>query len=193
MQQVLGYSALKTGLAYVPLALMVAASAGIASTLVTRIAAKPVLITGLTLTTTGLLLMSRLPIHAAYVTRLLPAFLILGAGLGMSFVPVQIAAFVGVQQHESGLAAGLINTSQEAGGALGVAALSTVVFSRVNHVLAGAHGNPNATPLALASGFHRGFFIGACLSVLALILSTTLLPRMRADQEELPVVEAAAA
>jgi EmrB/QacA subfamily drug resistance transporter len=193
MQQVLGYSALKTGLAYVPLALMVAASAGIASTLVTRIAAKPVLITGLTLTTTGLLLMSRLPIHAAYVTRLLPAFLILGAGLGMSFVPVQIAAFVGVQQHESGLAAGLINTSQEAGGALGVAALSTVVFSRVNHVLAGAHGNPNATPLALASGFHRGFFIGACLSVLALILSTTLLPRMRADQEELPVIEAAAA
>jgi EmrB/QacA subfamily drug resistance transporter len=195
MQQVLGYSALKTGLAYVPLALTVAASAGIASVLVTKIAAKPVLMAGLTLTTTGLLLLSRLPIHSGYPADLLPAFLIVGAGLGMCFVPVQIAAFVGVQEHESGLAAGLINTSQEAGGALGVAALSTVVFTRVAHVMAAAHGNPAATPLALASGFHRGFFIGACLSALALILSTTLLPSMRAvrQQQEEPSIEAAAA
>jgi EmrB/QacA subfamily drug resistance transporter len=195
MQQVLGYSALKTGLAYVPLALTVAASAAVASVLVTKVAPKPVLVAGLTLTTTGLLLLSRLPLHSSYAVDLLPAFLIVGAGLGFTFVPVQIAAFVGVQEHESGLAAGLINTSQEAGGALGVAALSTVVFTRVNHLLAAAHGNPSAAPVALASGFHRGFFIGACLAGLALLLSTGLLPSMKsapAEQEE-PAIEAAAA
>jgi EmrB/QacA subfamily drug resistance transporter len=193
MQQVLHYSAMKTGLAYVPLALTVAASAAVASVLVTRIAAKPVLMAGLTLTTTGLLLLSRLPVHGSYPVDLLPAFLIVGAGLGMTFVPVQIAAFVGVREHESGLAAGLINTSQEAGGALGVAALSTVVFTRVNHVMAAAHGNPASTPLALASGFHRGFFIGACLSGLALLLSTVLLPSMRAVPADEPVIETEAA
>jgi hypothetical protein len=111
----------------------------------------------------------------------------------MTFVPVQIAAFVGVREHESGLAAGLINTSQEAGGALGVAALSTVVFTRVNHVMAAAHGNPASTPIALASGFHRGFFIGACLSGLALLLSTVLLPSMRAVPAAEPVIETEAA
>jgi MFS family permease len=165
----------------------------VASVLVTRIAAKPVLMAGLTLTTTGLLLLSRLPVHGSYPVDLLPAFLIVGAGLGMTFVPVQIAAFVGVREHESGLAAGLINTSQEAGGALGVAALSTVVFTRVNHVMAAAHGNPASTPLALASGFHRGFFIGACLSGLALLLSTVLLPSMRAVPADEPVIETEAA
>jgi EmrB/QacA subfamily drug resistance transporter len=189
MQQVLHYSAMKTGLAYVPLALTVAVSAGIASTLVSRVAAKPVLMTGLALTTGGLLLMSRVPIRGGYPADLLPAFLIVGAGLGMSFVPIQIAAFVGIREHESGLAAGLINTSQEAGGALGVAALSTVAFTQVAHVMAAHHGNPAATPLALSSGFHRAFFIGACLSAVALILSTALLPWMPAARPEMATEE----
>ena len=191
MQQVLGYSALKTGLAYVPLALAVVASATVASALVTKLAAKPVLMFGLSLTTVGLLLMARLPVHASYLGDLLPAYLIVGTGLGMSMVPVQICCFVGVQEHESGLAAGLINTSQEAGGALGVAALSTVAFTAVAHRLAAAHGNPAIRPLALASGFHRAFFIGACLSALALILSTALLPVLRStprpDEAAVPV------
>jgi hypothetical protein len=98
-------------------------------------------------------------------------------------VPIQIAAFVGVREQEAGLAAGLINTSQEAGGALGVAALSTVAFTAVAHRLAAAHGNPAVRPLALASGFHRGFFIGALLSALALIIATLLLPRLPVDSD----------
>jgi predicted MFS family arabinose efflux permease len=191
MQQVLGYSALKTGLAYVPLALAVAASATVASVLVTKIAAKPVLMFGMSLTTVGLILLARLPVHASYLADLLPAYLIVGTGLGMSMVPVQICCFVGVQEHESGVVAGLINTSQEAGGALGVAALSTVAFTAVAHRLAAAHGNPAIRPLALASGFHRAFFIGACLSALALILSTALLPVLRStprpDEAAVPV------
>jgi hypothetical protein len=87
----------------------------------------------------------------------------------------------------------LINTSQEAGGALGVAALSTVAFTRVAHAMAAAHGNPSATAGALASGFHRGFFIGACLSGVGIILSAALLPWIRAVQNDVPEVEALAA
>jgi predicted MFS family arabinose efflux permease len=191
MQQVLHYSALKTGLAYVPLALTVAAAAGIASNLVSKVAAKPVLVVGLVLTTGGLLLLSRLPVHGGYVADILPAFLIVGAGLGACFVPIQVAAFVGIQEHESGLAAGLVNTSQEAGGALGVAALSTVAFTQVAHVMAAHHGNASAASLALSSGFHRAFFIGACLSGLALVFSLVLLPSLTAGREM--AVEAAPA
>ena len=191
MQQVLDYSALETGLAYLPLAIVVSVGAGVASGLVTKVAAKPVLVTGLVLSATGLLMLSQVPTDADYVKHLLPAFLVVGAGLGSSFVPLQIAAFVGVKEHESGLAAGLINTSQETGGALGVAIVSTIAFTRIDDLMAKAGGNPAALIPAQASGFHQAFFVGACFAVASLALAVALLPWMGAEQRAEAVPAAA--
>ncbi|MBM9503297.1 MFS transporter [Streptomyces sp. KK5PA1] len=180
MQQVLGYDALKTGLAYVPLALAVAVGAGTASGLITKVPGKPVLIAGLALAAGGLLLLAGLPQDAGYPAEVLPPFLLVGVGLGMSFVPLQVAAAFGVPAGESGLAAGLINTSQEAGGALGVAVISTVAFTRVDHRMAGAAGDPaEALRAAQASGFHQAFFLAACFTLAAAVLAVALLPALR--------------
>jgi EmrB/QacA subfamily drug resistance transporter len=190
MQQVLHYSPIKAGLSYVPLALIVAVGAGISSKLVTKVAAKPVLVAGLLLTATGLLMLWRLPIHASYLTDVLPPFLIAGIGLGMSFVPLQIAAFAGVGKSDSGLAAGLINTSQEAGGALGVAVAATIAFSRVPELTAWAHGDPVRILAARASVFHEAFLIGACFALTGVVIAL-LLPMLRASEQ--PDAEAVAA
>jgi EmrB/QacA subfamily drug resistance transporter len=170
MQQVLGYDALRTGLAYVPLAVAVAVGAGAASGLIAKAPAKAVLAAGLALGAGGLLLLARLPVDAGYAGRVLPAFLIVGVGLGMAFVPLQIAAAFGVDARESGLAAGLINTSQEAGGALGLAVTSTLAFSGVHR---------DALPAARAAGFHHAFFAAACLAAGALVLAVVFLPAVR--------------
>jgi predicted MFS family arabinose efflux permease len=113
MQQVLGYSPIRTGLAYLPIAVIVSVGAGVSQGLVRKVAAKPVLIVGLVLAALGMVLMWRLPVHATYPADILPAFLVGGLGLGMAFVPIQVAAFAGVDNASSGLAAGLITTSQE--------------------------------------------------------------------------------
>lgn len=173
MQQVLGYDALHTGLAYAPLALAVVVGAGLASGLVAKVPATPVLAVGLALATAGLLLLARLPVSAGYATGLLPPFLMVGVGLGMSFVPLQIAAATGVPDQLAGTAAGLINTSQEAGGAVGVAVTSTVAFTRI------AHAHATTLPAARAAGFHAAFTVGACFALAALLLSAILLPRTR--------------
>jgi EmrB/QacA subfamily drug resistance transporter len=182
MQQVMGYSPLRTGLAYVPLAVVVSVGAGVASNLVTRLAARPVLVAGLVLSAGGLLLLWHLPEHASYVRDVLPAFLVAGVGLGMSFVPLQVAAFAGVERERSGLAAGLINTSQEAGGALGVAVAATIAFSRIPALSRAAHGDPALVLAARASVFQEAFLIGACFAVAAVFLALLLLPSMRASE-----------
>jgi EmrB/QacA subfamily drug resistance transporter len=179
MQQVLGYDALRTGLAYIPLAVAVTVGAGVASGMVARLPAKPVLMAGLALGAGGLLLLARLPVDAGYAADVLPPFLMVGVGLGMSFVPLQIAAAFGVDERESGTAAGLINTSQEAGGALGMAVISTVAFTRIGHLMSGSSGSGAALRAARASGFHQAFFLGACFALASLALAAVLLPLMR--------------
>ncbi|MEV0409173.1 MFS transporter [Actinoallomurus sp. NPDC050550] len=181
MQQVLDYSPIRTGLAYVPLAIIVSAGAGISSKLVTKMAAKPVLITGIVITVAGMLMLWRLPVHGGYVSDVLPAFLLAGLGLGMSFVPLQVAAFAGVRKTESGLAAGLINTSQEAGGALGVAIAATIVFSRVPALTKAAHGDPPLVLAARASVFHEAFLIAACFATVGVLVALSL-PKLRAPE-----------
>jgi EmrB/QacA subfamily drug resistance transporter len=178
MQQVLNYSPVTTGLAYIPIALVVSVGAGISQGLVSKVAAKPVLIAGLLLAAVGMLLLWRVPVDASYATDILPAFLIGGLGLGMAFVPIQVAAFTGVQKADAGLAAGLINTSQEAGGALGVAVAATIAFSRVPELVAWAGNDQGRILEARASVFHEAFLIGAGLAVLAVLVALTL-PRMR--------------
>jgi EmrB/QacA subfamily drug resistance transporter len=189
MQQVLDYSPVRTGLAYLPLAIIVAVGAGVASKLVTRVAAKPVLLAGLVLVISGMLLLWRLPSDAGYLGDVLPAFLLVGLGLGMSFVPMQVAAFGGVSQAESGgLAAGLINTSQEAGGALGLAVVATIAFSRIPGLVAWAGADPVRVRAARMSIFHEAFLIGAGFAVAALAITLVLLPVLRtAEQTTVPV------
>ncbi|MGX6602133.1 MFS transporter [Micromonosporaceae bacterium Da 78-11] len=187
MQQVLDYSPIRAGLSYVPLAIIVSVGAGVASNLVTKVAAKPVLIAGLTLATVGMLLLWRLPTDASYLTRVLPAFLTVGLGLGLTFVPVQVIAFAGVPKAQSGLAAGLINTSQEAGGALGLAVAATIAFSQVHKLERWAGTNPALIDVARATVFHRAFLVGACFAA-AGILVALLLPKMKApDTPPTPV------
>jgi EmrB/QacA subfamily drug resistance transporter len=182
MQQVLGYDPLRTGLAYVPIAAIVAVGAGIASNAVTRAPARALLALGLLLVAGGLALMTLLPADASYPARILPAFLMVGLGMGLSFVPLQIAAQATVPAEHVGLAAGLINTSQEAGGALGVAVAATFAFRRVVTLTGAAHGSPHLIQAARTTVFHDGFAAAAAFAVVALLISVILLPRIpRAD------------
>ena len=121
MQQVLGYSPMKTGVAYLAVAGTAIVWSAVAAQLVTRVGVKPVLVVGMAALTVGLLYFTQVSVDGSYVSDLLPGFLIIGVGIGFSFVPISIAALAGVQPAEAGLASGLINTSQQIGGALGIA------------------------------------------------------------------------
>jgi EmrB/QacA subfamily drug resistance transporter len=193
MQQVYGYSPLKAGFAYVPLAIAVVAGAGIASGLITKTAARPILIAGLAITVAGLLLLRRAPADGSYVVDLLPAFLLLGLGCGLCYVTLQIAAFVGVGSDEAGVGAGLINTSQEAGGALGLAVIATVAYSGIASALAAAGGDPVLIRDAHAAATHDAFLAAAGFGVVALLLAVFLMPRRRASTsaEAAPAPQAA--
>jgi EmrB/QacA subfamily drug resistance transporter len=174
MQQVLGYSALKAGLSYLPLALAIIASAGAASVLVTKLGFKPVLIAGMALVAIALLWLAQVPADGSYVSDLLGPMVIAAVGLGFAFVPVTIAAVSNISADDSGLASGLINTSQQVGGALGLAILGTIASSRTNDLIAGAHGDPNALPNALTEGFQRAFLAGAGFAVVGIIMTLVL-------------------
>src|SRR3954466_5440162 len=137
LQQVLGYNALKTGVAYLPLSFAIIGSPTGAPRVVDRFTPKPVLVGGLLISTVGFALFTRLQAHGDYADRLLPAMIVMGMGLGMSFVPITIAATSGVQREDSGLASGLLNTTQQVGGSLGLAVLSAVSTSRITSALHG--------------------------------------------------------
>jgi EmrB/QacA subfamily drug resistance transporter len=169
MQQVLGYSALKAGLSYLPLTIAIILSAGIASQLVTKLGFKPILITGLALVAIALLWFAQVPVDGAYVTHLVGPMVIAAVGLGFAFVPVTIAAVNGVSADESGLASGLINTSQQIGGALGLAILGTIASSKTEDLIAAAHGAQAAVPGALTDGFQLAFLAGAGFAVIGII------------------------
>ncbi|WP_254405275.1 MFS transporter [Streptomyces sp. AC627_RSS907] len=188
MQQAFGYSPLKAGFAYVPLAVSVAAGAGIASGLVTKIAARPVVMMGLTLTIAGLLLMWRAPADGSYAVDLLAPFILLGLGCGMVFVTLQIAAFVGVSDEDAGVGAGLINTSQEAGGALGLAVVATIAYSGMSTEMAATEGKPELIAKVHEAANHDAFLSGASLGTLALLVVAFMMPRgkksMSSTQDE---------
>ena len=180
MQQVLGYDALEAGLAYLPLAVGIIVSAGIASQLVTRYSVRPVLIAGLLLTAVGLLWFSQISVGGSYVGDILFPSLISAFGLGFAFVPMTIAAVAGVEAHEAGLASGLINTSQQVGGALGLAVLAAIANSRRETLTEAG----TALPSALTEGFQVALTVGAGFAILGAILALLLVGR--GDREERP-------
>jgi EmrB/QacA subfamily drug resistance transporter len=173
LQQVLGFSALKTGVAYLPLTLTLVGASALASRLVDRFAAKAVLVAGLLVATAGFGLLTRIVGHGDYASHVLPAMVALGVGLGMSFVPITIAATSGVQAGDSGLASGLLNSTQQVGGSLGLAILSSVSTTRVTSAL---HGGLTQ-PLALTHGFKGAFIVAAALCALGVAVALALLPR----------------
>jgi EmrB/QacA subfamily drug resistance transporter len=179
-QQVLGYSALKTGVAYLPLSLTLIGASALASRLVDRFTPKPVLTVGLLIATAGFILLTLINGHGDYASHVLPAMIILGVGLGMSFVPITIAATNGVASGDSGLASGLLNTTQQVGGSLGLAVLSSVSNSRTTSALDGG----SALPVALTHGFKGAFFVAAVLCAVGVVLAVTLLPGRRREPED---------
>ncbi len=172
LQDVLHFSAIKTGLSYLPLAVGIIISAGVASQLVTRIGFKPVLIGGLLLIASGLIWFSQVPAPGgSFGADVLGPSLLAAFGLGFSFVSVTIGAVAGIKPHEAGLASGLINTSQQIGGALGLAILATVANSRTQGLLGeGVHPS-----VALTKGFDRAFLVGAGFAIVGAILAAVLI------------------
>jgi EmrB/QacA subfamily drug resistance transporter len=171
MQQVLGYSAIHAGLSYLPLALVIMASAGIASQLVTKIGYKPVLAVGLLFIVVGLVWFSRVSVGGSFTTDILGPSLFAAAGLGFAFVTTTIAAVSGVEEKEAGLASGLINTSQQIGGAVGLAILSTIATSRTEDALA----NGESSLSGLTDGFQAAFLGGAGIALLGFFLTLVLI------------------
>jgi EmrB/QacA subfamily drug resistance transporter len=174
MQQVLHYSALKTGVAYISLTVTIIAFSAAAQALVTRIGIRRVLPVGLALSAVALLLFARLPVDGHYWPDLLPAFLVSGLGLALAFVPMSIGGLTGVRQADAGVASGLINTTQQIGGAIGVAVATTVATTFTNHYV---NDHPGASALggaALTHGFQIAFYVLAGLAVLGAILAALL-------------------
>src|SRR5215213_5256375 len=175
MQQVLGYDALKAGVAYLPLAIGIILSAGVASQLVTAVGFKPVMVVGFLFVAGGLIWFAQVSPDGTYVGDVLFPSLLAAVGLGLVFVPLTIAAVAGVSPEESGLASGLINTSQQVGGALGLAILATIANSTTQDAMSTAGGDPSALPSALTEGFQDAFTVGAGFAILGAILTVVLI------------------
>jgi EmrB/QacA subfamily drug resistance transporter len=172
MQQVLGYDALKAGISYLPLALTIIVSAGLASALVTRIGFKITLVIGMLFVAAGLAWFAQVDPHGGYVSDLLGPMLLAAVGLGMSFVPVTIAAVTGIRPDQAGLASGLVNTSQQVGGALGLAILVAVANSATSSQFSDGVRDRAA---ALTEGFQDAFLVGAGFALAGAILAATLI------------------
>jgi EmrB/QacA subfamily drug resistance transporter len=163
VQQVLHYSALRTGLTFLATAGTVIPVAGLSQALVTKLGPRPVMTIGLALITGGMLYYTQIPTHGSFGAALLPGYLMVGVGMAFSFIPMSIAALAGVSHGEAGLASGLINTSQQIGGALGVAIAATVAFTHTATLL----GSGQAPAAAATSGFALGFWVLAAVGAVS--------------------------
>jgi predicted MFS family arabinose efflux permease len=171
LQQVLHYSALRTGVSYLPLAVGIIIASGFASALTSRLGAKPVLVAGLVAIAGGMVWFSNVHAHGSYSGDVLGPSLIVAFGLGFCFVPLTILAVSGTTEADAGLASGLINTAEQVGGAIGLAVLATVAASRTDSLLRAAHGAHSALSGALTDGFARAFTVGAGFAVLGIVLA----------------------
>jgi EmrB/QacA subfamily drug resistance transporter len=171
IQRVLGYGPLKAGLAFLPFTAGIMVSAGLASQYAPKIGVRPIAAVGMVLSAIGMLLLTRLPVDGSYLTNVLPSLLLSSLGMGAVFMPLTLVATTGLEDEDQGLASGLFNTSQQIGGALGLAILSTIAASRT----AAAGGAKNKA--ALVTGFHWAFAGGAAFVLGALVVMLALLRR----------------
>jgi EmrB/QacA subfamily drug resistance transporter len=189
MQQVLGYSPIHAGLSYLPLALTIIVAAGLGGELVTRFGFKPILAAGMLFVALGLAWFSQVSVGGGFLTDILGPSLLAAIGLGFGFVTSTIAAVSGVKEREQGLASGLINTSQQIGGALGLAVLSTIATSRTDHLMASG---TSSLPNARTEGFQSAFLGGAVIAALGFV-ATLILIRTRDSRAHVEMANAEAA
>jgi EmrB/QacA subfamily drug resistance transporter len=173
MQRVLHFSSLRAGLCFLATAGTSVVAAGAAQALVTRVGTKPVMLVGLGCLSAGQLWYTQISPHGSYLVDLLPGFLITGVGIAFGFVPVSIAAFAGVGPRDAGLASGMINTSQQIGGAIGTAVVSSVGTGHASALLAGG----SSSAVALTSGYSWGFWVGASIGLTGFAATLFLIPR----------------
>jgi EmrB/QacA subfamily drug resistance transporter len=175
IQQVLGYTPLQAGVAYLPLAGGVASATALANRLVARVGPRPLAIAGLAIAAVGMALMGRAPVGGEYAMDVLPAMIVVGLGAGLSFVSITTAALARVDDEASGIASGLLSTSVQIGGALGVAALVAVASERSSNLIASG-----SAPLAAqVGGLQLAFLLAAAVSLAASIIATFALPRAK--------------
>jgi MFS family permease len=175
MQQVLHYSAIKTGVAYVGLTLTTIALSAVSQGLVTKFGVRPILPIGLVLLTVSLVLFAQLPVHGHYFRNLFPAFIISGLGLALVFVPMSIGALTGVRPEDAGIASGLISTSQQIGGAIGVAAATTIATTFTKHYVHSHSGSTVFSGAALTHGFQIAFYVLAGSAAVGAVLAGLLI------------------
>ena len=171
VQEILGYSPLKAGVAFVPVTFGIVIGAGLAQPAISRLGVRLVPIAGIALAAIGLILLSSIPVHGTYFGDLFPGLMVMSIGMGLTFVPVTLIATTNIDAADSGLASGLFNTSQQVGGALGLAVLSSVAASKTS----GTHGVSHAT--ALVDGFQLAFLVGAGLMLFAIAVIVVLIRR----------------
>jgi predicted MFS family arabinose efflux permease len=197
LQDVLGYSPIKTGLAYLPWPAMMIVASIVAQQLLRRFDPRPTLVAGLLLTSGGLFSFHSLPVGGSYASDILPGFLLTAAGAGLAWAPLFLLATNGVAAEEGGLASGLINSSQQLGSAIGLAVASTVAATYTAHLLHGLDSAATASQqaAALGQGFHRGFLVAGAVAAAAAIVGAfaTPKPKSRPSQADLALIEAEAA
>ncbi|MFA5004421.1 MAG: MFS transporter [Candidatus Saccharimonadales bacterium] len=190
VQTVLGYSPVRTGFSFLVIPFVIGIAATNVPRLVQKIGYKPILMVAPLFTATALFLFAHIRVNGNYVHDLLPGFIFMGLGMGATFVAITIAATSGVEGRESGLASGLLNTSQQVGGALGLAILTGLATSSAGKFSRAAT-HPNAlTPLAAeVHGFHTAFYVGSTFMVGAAVLATVLIkqPKQPAPKDAAPV------
>jgi EmrB/QacA subfamily drug resistance transporter len=183
MQEILGYRPLKAGFAFVPFTLGIIIGAVASQALIRRIGIRAVTFTGITMGTAGLLYFARLPTHGTYLRDLLPTIVVVSIGMGMTFVPLTLLATTNVQAEDAGLASGLFNTSQQVGGALGLAILSTLAASRTSNLLPHpALASIAMHDAALTKGYHVAFAVGAAMLIGALVVLAVTIRKRDVEQ-----------
>ena len=188
LQEVRGYSPLQAGFAFLPFTFGIVIGAGASQALIKRIGIRAVSFAGMTMGAAGMLYLTQLDVHSTYFTSLFPSIAVMSIGMGMTFVPLTLLATTNVEADDAGLASGLFNTSQQVGGALGLAVLSTLATSHTSHLVASGTGAPEA----LTRGFDVAFAVGAALIaagivVVALFVRSRDVVLINTGEEPLPV------
>ena len=195
MQEILGYSPLKAGLAFLPVTGGIIVGAGIAQPLVKRAGVRNVALVGIVLATIGMVVLSRVPVHGTYARNLLPGLLPMSIGMGLVFVPITLMATGGVSDNDAGLASGLFNTAQQVGGSLGLAILATLAASKTSSVLGGLNGSVStaASNAAKVSGYQVAFTAAAVMLAAGGVILAATVRRRDLENINLELAPSAAA
>ena len=188
-QQVLHYSPIQTGVAFIAITLSIVVFSNVAQRLVTRFGSRGVLTAGLLVAATSLALLARLPAHGHYFWDVFPALVLGGTGMALSFVPMTIAGLTGVERADAGVASGLINTSRQIGGAVGLAAVSTIATTYTGHYADSHAGISALSGSALTHGFDVTFYVLSALAIVGALIAVIFIEPQRRRPKVEPVGE----